>query len=240
MRTSTSRQCGIGVPLFSLVSSRSWGIGEFADLPAFGTWCAAAGQRYVQVLPLNKGWVLNKTVQLPADMPFTAPYWLRTTATEGMYAVDDQQLRGLPETPPFDRRSLSGRRAALPNSCFSPRARSSAPRSHDHAQFAANIDIVASIRSIGASHQFADRRPPLPATAGMSTFARSHWKATPLFSISSPRLRSPSSLGRRLKNCASRRWSDTCWRASLSARLRRASLATPALPCSSPKSALSC
>ncbi len=53
----------------------------------------------VQVLPLNKGWVLNKTVQLPADMPFTAPYWLRTTATEGMYAVDDQQLRGLPETP---------------------------------------------------------------------------------------------------------------------------------------------
>ena len=54
MKTSPSRQCGIGVPLFSLVSGRSWGIGEFADLPAFGTWCAAAGQRYVQVLPLNE------------------------------------------------------------------------------------------------------------------------------------------------------------------------------------------
>ena len=54
MRTSTSRQCGIGVPLFSLVSSRSWGIGEFADLPPFAEWCAAAGQRYVQVLPLNE------------------------------------------------------------------------------------------------------------------------------------------------------------------------------------------
>ena len=54
MKTSPSRQCGIGVPLFSLASTRSWGIGEFADLPAFGTWCAAAGQRYVQVLPLNE------------------------------------------------------------------------------------------------------------------------------------------------------------------------------------------
>lgn len=49
-----ARQSGIGVPLFSLVSSRGWGIGEFADLPALGSWCAAAGQRYVQVLPLNE------------------------------------------------------------------------------------------------------------------------------------------------------------------------------------------
>lgn len=48
------RQCGIGVPLFSIPSSASWGIGEFADLPAFGSWCVAAGQRYVQLLPLNE------------------------------------------------------------------------------------------------------------------------------------------------------------------------------------------
>lgn len=49
-----TRQSGIGVPLFSLVSSASWGIGEFTDLPAFGSWCQAAGQRYVQLLPLNE------------------------------------------------------------------------------------------------------------------------------------------------------------------------------------------
>ena len=48
------RQSGIGVPLFSIASSASWGIGEFADLPAFGSWCASAGQRYVQLLPLNE------------------------------------------------------------------------------------------------------------------------------------------------------------------------------------------
>ena len=54
MTTRSPRQSGIAVPLFSLSSSRSWGIGEFADLPAFGGWCAAAGQRYVQLLPLNE------------------------------------------------------------------------------------------------------------------------------------------------------------------------------------------
>ena len=54
MTARTQRQSGIGVPLFSLASTRSWGIGEFADLPAFGAWCAAAGQRYVQLLPLNE------------------------------------------------------------------------------------------------------------------------------------------------------------------------------------------
>ena len=48
------RQSGIGVPLCSLTSSKSWGIGEFGDLVPFATWCAAAGQRYVQLLPLNE------------------------------------------------------------------------------------------------------------------------------------------------------------------------------------------
>jgi 4-alpha-glucanotransferase len=54
MSAAPMRQSGIGVPLFSLVSTPSWGIGEFADLPALGSWCAAAGQRYVQLLPLNE------------------------------------------------------------------------------------------------------------------------------------------------------------------------------------------
>ena len=54
MTSPLRRQTGIAVPLFSLTSSRSWGIGEFADLPAFGAWCAAAGQAYVQLLPLNE------------------------------------------------------------------------------------------------------------------------------------------------------------------------------------------
>jgi 4-alpha-glucanotransferase len=54
MTTRPPRQCGIGVPLFSIASSASWGVGDFGDLPAFASWCAAAGQRFVQLLPLNE------------------------------------------------------------------------------------------------------------------------------------------------------------------------------------------
>jgi LmbE family N-acetylglucosaminyl deacetylase len=38
-------------------------------------------------------------VQLPADISLTNPYWLNKKGDLGMYTVEDQQLRGLPETP---------------------------------------------------------------------------------------------------------------------------------------------
>jgi len=48
------RQSGISVPLFAIASSRSWGIGEFADLPMFAHWLQEAGQSIVQILPINE------------------------------------------------------------------------------------------------------------------------------------------------------------------------------------------
>ncbi|MBK0402485.1 PIG-L family deacetylase [Adhaeribacter sp. BT258] len=39
------------------------------------------------------------TVALPADFPVSQPYWLQQPGTEGMFAVADQQLIGLPENP---------------------------------------------------------------------------------------------------------------------------------------------
>jgi 4-alpha-glucanotransferase len=48
------RRSGILVPLFSLTSGRSWGIGEFTDFPAFARWAASAGQRFVQILPITE------------------------------------------------------------------------------------------------------------------------------------------------------------------------------------------
>lgn len=37
--------------------------------------------------------------KIPADAQTTAPYWLRNVSSLGMYTVNDQTLRGLPETP---------------------------------------------------------------------------------------------------------------------------------------------
>ncbi|MEO8680798.1 MAG: 4-alpha-glucanotransferase [Vicinamibacterales bacterium] len=50
----TRRQSGILVPLFSLNSARSWGIGEFPDLAIFARWAAEAGQSLVQILPIGE------------------------------------------------------------------------------------------------------------------------------------------------------------------------------------------
>ncbi|MEO5739227.1 MAG: 4-alpha-glucanotransferase [Vicinamibacterales bacterium] len=49
-----SRRAGISVPLFSLRSRRSWGIGEIGDIPAFAGWLRTANQSAVQILPLNE------------------------------------------------------------------------------------------------------------------------------------------------------------------------------------------
>ena len=49
-----SRRAGISVPLFSLRSTRSWGIGEIGDIPYIAEWLRAAGQSVLQILPLNE------------------------------------------------------------------------------------------------------------------------------------------------------------------------------------------
>lgn len=49
------RVAGVTVPLFSLRSARSWGIGEIADLAPFAQFMAeSAGIRLVQILPLGE------------------------------------------------------------------------------------------------------------------------------------------------------------------------------------------
>lgn len=62
---SDTRTSGVLVPLFSLRSSASWGIGEFPDLARFAKWLALAGQSFAQLLPIN---------EMPADerSPYSA------------------------------------------------------------------------------------------------------------------------------------------------------------------------
>src|SRR5678810_878327 len=48
------RRAGLLIPLFACPSSASWGIGEIGDLPAVTAWRAGAGQRVLQLLPINE------------------------------------------------------------------------------------------------------------------------------------------------------------------------------------------
>jgi 4-alpha-glucanotransferase len=53
-RFSTGRHAGVLVPLFSIPSRDSWGIGEIPDLLPLARWLASSGLDFVQLLPLNE------------------------------------------------------------------------------------------------------------------------------------------------------------------------------------------
>ncbi len=48
------RRAGLLIPLFACRTTASWGIGDIADLEPLTAWLAAAGQRVLQLLPINE------------------------------------------------------------------------------------------------------------------------------------------------------------------------------------------
>src|SRR5882672_11484892 len=48
------RRAGVLIPLFSFPSTSSWGIGDIGDIEPMTAWLAAAGQRVLQLLPINE------------------------------------------------------------------------------------------------------------------------------------------------------------------------------------------
>lgn len=53
-RFASGRHTGALIPLFSIRSSSSWGVGEITDLPRLARWIQAAGLDFVQLLPVNE------------------------------------------------------------------------------------------------------------------------------------------------------------------------------------------
>jgi len=54
LRTGTQRRSGVLVPLFSLYSEKSLGIGELDDLKILVDWCGKTGNSIIQILPMNE------------------------------------------------------------------------------------------------------------------------------------------------------------------------------------------
>jgi 4-alpha-glucanotransferase len=55
MSSSTGRRrAGLLIPLFSCPSTASWGVGDIGDIAPLTVWMAGAGQRILQLLPLNE------------------------------------------------------------------------------------------------------------------------------------------------------------------------------------------
>ncbi len=49
----TWKGAGVAIPVFSLKSKNSFGVGEFTDIPALVDWCKTVGLKLVQILPIN-------------------------------------------------------------------------------------------------------------------------------------------------------------------------------------------
>lgn len=47
------RGAGIAIPVFSLRSEKSFGVGEFTDLKLLADWCKRVGLKLIQILPIN-------------------------------------------------------------------------------------------------------------------------------------------------------------------------------------------
>jgi 4-alpha-glucanotransferase len=87
-RDPTRRRAGVLLPLFAAPSRAGWGIGEIADIGPITEWLAGAGQRVLQLLPINE-------MAAGQQSPYTAisamaidPLYLR------MGAIDDWQALG--------------------------------------------------------------------------------------------------------------------------------------------------
>ena len=53
VKEHTWRAAGVAVPVFSLRTERSYGVGDFGDLKHFVDWAVATGMKVIQILPVN-------------------------------------------------------------------------------------------------------------------------------------------------------------------------------------------
>ena len=53
VKEQTWRAAGVAVPVFSLRTDRSYGVGDFGDLKHFVDWAVTTGMKVIQILPVN-------------------------------------------------------------------------------------------------------------------------------------------------------------------------------------------
>ena len=86
-----SRRAGILVPLFSIPSTRSWGIGEIRDIECMARWLARAGQRVLQLLPINEMPPQERSPYSALSAMAIDPQFISMEAVEDFAAIGGEQ-----------------------------------------------------------------------------------------------------------------------------------------------------
>ena len=99
----SGRHAGVLVPLFSIPSRSSWGVGEIPDLPWLANWLREAGFDFVQILPVNEmeegqNSPYSALSAMAIDPVFISlPYVLEFADRGGEGALDDADRQRLAE-----------------------------------------------------------------------------------------------------------------------------------------------
>ncbi|MFF7530730.1 4-alpha-glucanotransferase [Streptomyces bobili] len=116
--TPTGRSYGLLVQLYSLLSGRSWGMGDLGDLAELAGWAGRAlGAGFVQVNPLHAavpGAPTDPSPYRPSSRRFPDPVHLRIEdVPEFAYVTDPERLRGLRERAARLRETVLGKGALI-------------------------------------------------------------------------------------------------------------------------------
>lgn len=169
----TRRQSGIAVPLFSLVSNRGWGIGEFIDLAEFAAWLTEAGQSAVQLLPIHEMPPIETSPYSAMTAMALDPIYLSVPdvpdfgglgGDEALDGADRAEIARLRQSPRIEYASVRGMKERWLRRAFDRFLRMEvargSPRATRFDQFAATqswwLDEYALFRALHARH---DERP---------------------------------------------------------------------------------
>ncbi|MFI0085789.1 4-alpha-glucanotransferase [Streptomyces bobili] len=116
--TPTGRSYGLLVQLYSLLSGRSWGMGDLGDLAELAGWAGRAlGAGFVQVNPLHAavpGAPTDPSPYRPSSRRFPDPVHLRIEdVPEFAYVTDPERLRQLRERAARLRETVLGKGALI-------------------------------------------------------------------------------------------------------------------------------
>ncbi|MFM9707329.1 4-alpha-glucanotransferase [Streptomyces galilaeus] len=116
--TPAGRSYGLLVQLYSLLSGRSWGMGDLGDLAELAGWAGRAlGAGFVQVNPLHAavpGAPTDPSPYRPSSRRFPDPVHLRIEdVPEFAYVTDPERLRGLRERAARLRETVLGKGALI-------------------------------------------------------------------------------------------------------------------------------
>src|SRR3954463_11360721 len=115
------RRSGICIPLFSIRSRRSWGIGEIGDIPEIAKWMAAAGQSVLQILPLNElapgeNSPYSSLSAMAIDPQFIS-MWMLDPRGE-LEALNHDAIEGIRRTPRIDYHRVREVKMRALRTCF--------------------------------------------------------------------------------------------------------------------------